>query len=109
MVVGGYGRGQREQDKGLLSDSQELLGNQEINTFYFWWRSHEAPLTSLSFVFFFLLEQFLKSWDIRPFSKGKLQQCEKGDKSAHEPMNEKCCHHFVHSCLDFVHVCYSSA
>lgn len=52
MVVGGYGRGQREQDKGLLSDSQELLGNQEINTFYFWWRSHEAPVTSLSFVFF---------------------------------------------------------
>lgn len=56
-AVGGCGRGQREQDKRLLSDSraEELLANREINTFYFWWRSHEAPatLTSLPFLLFF--------------------------------------------------------
>lgn len=55
MVVGGCGRGQREQDKRLLSDSQdeELSWNQEINTFYFWWRSHEAPVTVTSLSSFF--------------------------------------------------------
>lgn len=62
-AVGGCGRGQREQDKRPLSDSQaeDLLGNQEINTFYFWWRSHGVPVTVTSLSFFFFVFLFDKS------------------------------------------------